>query len=139
MRVYIVTKNDYRYANGRFFPVDTFGADIKYALNHMNIFVGVYDSFSAAEAAVDEDIRFHFNINEIIDYYNSSIRIEKHYFADSNWEEIDVILPDSDRVNQIQMIYNINIKDFENPEEATKKLSEKEENDDSKDTGGQNT
>ena len=53
MRVYIVTKNDYRYVNGRFFPVDTFDTDIKYALNHKNIFVGVYDSLIAAEAAVN--------------------------------------------------------------------------------------
>lgn len=128
MRVYIVTKNDYRYINGRFFPVDTFDADIKYALSHMNIFVGVYDSFSAAEAVVDEDIRVHFNINEVIDNYNSSIRIEKHYYCDSHWKEIDVILPDFDGLNQIQMIYNIDIKDFE-----------KEGKDASKDTGGQNT
>ena len=120
MRVYIVTKNDYRYVNGRFFPVNTFGADIKCALNHMNIFVGVYDSFSAADAVVDEDIRVHFNINEVIDNYKSSIRIEKHYY-DSHWKEIDVIVPDSDGLNQIQMIYNIAIKDFEVPVDDDKK------------------
>lgn len=114
MRVYIVTKNDYRYLNGRLFPVDNLDKDIKCALYHKNILVGVYDSFSAADTAVDEDIRVHFNINEVIDNYKSSIQIRKHYY-DSNWKEIDVILPDSDGLTQIQMIYNITIKDFENP------------------------
>lgn len=125
MRVYIVTKNDYRYAKGRFFPVDTFGADIKCALDHMNIFVGVYDSLIAAQAAVDEDIRVHFNINEVVGQYKSSmINIEKHYYgyADNpHWAEIDVLLPDSNRVNQIQMIYNITVKDFETPVDDDKK------------------
>lgn len=120
MRVYIVTKTDFRYVNGRFFPVDTFSADIKNALYHNNILVGVYDSFSAAEAAIDEDIRVNFSINEIIDNYKSSIQILKYYYY-SNWKEINVKLPDSDGLDQIQMIYHIDTKDFENPVDDDKK------------------
>ena len=119
MRVYIVTKTDYRYVNGRFFPVDTFDTNIRNALYHINILVGVYDSFSASEAAVDEDIRVNFNINEFIDNYKSSIRIEKYYY--SNKKEINVLVPDSDGLTQIQMVYHINIKDFEVPVDDDKK------------------
>jgi len=123
MRVYIVTKNDYRYVNGRFFPVDTFDTDIRNALYHIHILVGVYDSLTAAEAAVDENIRVQFNINEVIDNYKSSIQIRKYYFGDNSklHEKIDVILPDSDGLSQIQMTYNITIKDFEVPADDDKK------------------
>ena len=119
MRVYIVTKTDFRYVNGRFFPVDTFSTDIKNALYHDNILVGVYDSFSAAEAAVDEDIRVNFTINEVIRNNKSSIFIEKSYY--SNQKQIDVLVLESDGFKHIQMIYYIAIKDFEVPADDDKK------------------
>lgn len=153
MKVYIVIKNDYRYVNGKFFPVESLGKNIQRVLRYKDIFVGVYDSMVAAEAAIDKDIKALLNADYNTEkfYYRYS-SVDNDDFGDYNSKQIIVSQPDSDGYKQIQMIYNIIIKDFEGPidddkkgiqlkdlksedidsiaEEAAKKLSEENDEED---------